>query len=91
MYYKGMLFQGAIAEASTKDILKGDGIKVTEGNVIIDRTDKYHRGNLSLSLKEKLAKTLENDVIVNLLGRTIRYKPMSSRLKRLGTWSKLKS
>ncbi|KAJ8764017.1 hypothetical protein K2173_004898 [Erythroxylum novogranatense] len=68
-----------------KDVANSMKIRVDEGDITIDRSGRFPIVTLSAGLKERLCTPFKYTVIVNLLGRSIGYKSLCTKLE--GIWN----
>ena len=83
--YREAVAAGASVEATMEDSVGALKVAVEAGDIQVDRSGKFPVVALSVGLKERLCRPSRYAVIVNLLGRSIGYKSLCTKLE--GIWN----
>ncbi|KAG6404011.1 hypothetical protein SASPL_136245 [Salvia splendens] len=65
------------------DLGQSKGVQVDVGDIQVDKSSPIPAVTLSPGLKERLASNMRQSIVVNLLGRSIRYTILCAKLRQL--------
>lgn len=81
--YRDKLLAGTEMEVTMEELANEKEVRVEPGDVEIDRSGLVPEIRLSTGLKEKLTQNMHYSIVVNLLGRLIRYKALCLKLRQI--------